>query len=99
MAHGAAEIDRHVRIYVLVFTSLLVLTGVTVGVYYLHLPVPLAIGLALIIATVKASLVAMFFMHLVSERLLVFAVLILTFAFFVGLLLIPTLTAMDQVAI
>jgi cytochrome c oxidase subunit 4 len=99
MSHDAAEIDRHVRIYIIVFTSLMVLTGVTVGVYYLHLPVQLAIVLALIIATVKASLVACFFMHLMSERTLIYAVLALTIVFFVGLLLIPVLASIDQVAI
>jgi cytochrome c oxidase subunit 4 len=93
MAHDAAEIDRHVRTYVMVFASLLVLTGVTVGVYYLHLPVLPAIGLALVIATIKATLVACFFMHLISEKHLIFAVLILTVMFFVVLLLLPTLSS------
>ena len=93
MAHDAAEIDRHVRTYVMVFASLLVLTGVTVGVYYLHLPVLPAIGLALVIATIKATLVACFFMHLISEKHLIFAVLLLTVAFFVVLLLLPTLSS------
>jgi cytochrome c oxidase subunit IV len=93
MAHDAADIDRHVRTYVMVFASLLVLTGVTVGVYYLHLPVLPAIGLALVIATIKATLVACFFMHLISEKHLIFAVLILTVMFFVVLLLLPTLSS------
>jgi len=93
MTHDAAEIDRHVRTYVMVFASLLVLTGVTVGVYYLHLPVWPAIGLALLIATVKASLVGCFFMHLISEKTLIFAVLVLTVVFFVVLLALPTLTS------
>ena len=93
MAHDAADIDRHVRTYVMVFASLLVLTGVTVGVYYLHLPVLPAIGLALVIATIKATLVACFFMHLISEKHLIFAVLLLTVMFFVVLLLLPTLSS------
>lgn len=93
MAHDAAEIDRHVRTYVMVFASLLVLTGLTVGVYYLHLPVLPAIGLALVIATVKAALVACFFMHLISEKQLIFAVLLLTVMFFAVLLALPTLSS------
>jgi len=93
MAHDAADIDRHVRTYVMVFASLLVLTGLTVGVYYLHLPVLPAIGLALVIAAIKATLVACFFMHLISEKHLIFAVLILTVMFFVVLLLLPTLSS------
>ena len=93
MAHDAADIDRHVRTYVMVFASLLVLTGLTVGVYYLHLPVLPAIGLALVIAAIKATLVACFFMHLISEKHLIFAVLLLTVMFFVVLLLLPTLSS------
>jgi cytochrome c oxidase subunit 4 len=100
MSHDAAEIDRHVRTYVIVFISLMVLTAATVGVYYLHLPVGPAIGLALVIATIKATLVACFFMHLISERSLIFAVLALTVVFFFVLLLVPVLTStLDQVRI
>jgi cytochrome c oxidase subunit 4 len=93
MSHDAAEIDKHVRAYVLVFASLMVLTGVTVGIYYLHLPVGPAIALALVVATIKASLVACFFMHLISERKLIFWVLALTVVFFVFLVLLPVLTS------
>jgi caa(3)-type oxidase subunit IV len=93
MTHDAAEIERHVRAYVIVFAALIVLTGATVGVYYLHLPVWPAIGVALVIATVKATLVGCFFMHLISEKSLIFAVLVLTVVFFAALLLLPTLTS------
>jgi cytochrome c oxidase subunit 4 len=97
MSH-AADIDKHVRAYILVFVALMVLTVVTVGVYYLHLSTPAAIALALFIATIKGSLVACFFMHLISEKKLIFAVLILTVAFFVALLLLPVMTSIsDQV--
>ena len=97
--HDAAEIDRHVRTYIIVFASLLVLTGLTVAVYYLDLPVLTAIALALVIAAIKASLVACFFMHLISEKSLILAVLLLTSIFFLGLLLLPLFTSMDQVAV
>ena len=77
----------------IVFGSLMVLTVVTVGVYYLDLSVGVAIALALTIATIKASLVACYFMHLISERKLIYWVLILTVAFFIPLLLLPVLTS------
>jgi cytochrome c oxidase subunit 4 len=51
-----------------VFGALLVLTLVTVGVSYLDLPEVETVLVALAIATTKASLVAMFFMHLKGER-------------------------------
>lgn len=92
MAEHAADIDKHVRVYVLVFVSLMVLTLVTVAVSYLHLPIAAAIGVALLIATVKGSLVACYFMHLISERKLIVAVLALTVFFFVTLLLVPFFT-------
>ena len=88
----AADIDKHVRTYMIVFGSLLVLTVVTVAVAYVDLPTVPAIVLALIIASIKGSLVACYFMHLISERKLIYSVLILTLAFFVGLMLLPVLT-------
>lgn len=91
-AANPEEIRRHVRSYVVVFVALLCLTLVTVGVSYLHLARPAAITLALIIAAVKASLVAAFFMHLISERKVIYAVLVLTAIFFLLVLFLPSLT-------
>lgn len=88
----AADIDRHVRIYITVFVALMVLTIVTVAISYLDLPVPLAVAVALLVAIVKGSLVACYFMHLISERKLIYAVLVLTAVFFVALLALPTVT-------
>lgn len=87
--HSAEEIKKETRVYILVFVALAALTMVTVAVSYLHLSPLAAIGLALVIATIKGSLVAGFFMHLISERKLIYAVLILTFVFFLALMLLP----------
>jgi len=97
--HDAAEIDRHVRTYLLVFGALMVLTLLTVGAWrFLDLPLGPTIAVALIIASIKASLVACFFMHLISEKKLIYAVLLLTVAFFFVLLLVPMWTSFtDQV--
>lgn len=94
-AHDPAEIDRHVRVYITVFVALMVLTLVTVAISYLHLSVPVAVTVALIVATVKGSLVACYFMHLISEKKLILAVLVLTAFFFVALLALPILTVSD----
>jgi cytochrome c oxidase subunit 4 len=96
-AHDHAEIDRHVRAALFVFGALLILTGFTVGAYYLRLPTHLAIALALVIATAKGSLVAAWFMHLISEKKLIYWALILTAILFVPLLLFPTFVALDAV--
>ena len=70
----------------MVFGTLLVLTLITVGVSYLDLPEVETVIVALSIATVKASLVAIFFMHLKGERPMVMWPLALTAFLFVGLL-------------
>src|SRR6476620_9470928 len=88
----AVDIDHHVRIYITVFAALMVLTIITVAVSRFHLPVPIAVTVALIVAIIKGSLVACYFMHLISEKKLIYAVLGLTAAFFVALLALPVLT-------
>ena len=67
------------------FGALLVLTLVTVGVSYLSLPFTPTVLVALAIASVKAALVAMFFMHLKGERPMVYWPLGLTAVLVVGL--------------
>jgi cytochrome c oxidase subunit 4 len=91
-AHDEAQIDRYVKAALMVFAALLVLTGVTVGAYFLHLPTHLAITLALAIATVKGTLVAAWFMHLISEKTVIYWMLGLAAVLFVPLLLFPTIT-------
>ncbi len=93
--HDAADIDKHVRIYITVFVALMVLTIVTVAISRFHLPVPIAVSVALLVAIIKGSLVACYFMHLISEKKLIYAVLVLTGAFFVALMVLPVLTVHD----
>ena len=88
----AVDIDKHVRVYITVFVALMVLTIVTVAVSRVHLPVPIAVTVALIVATIKGSLVACYFMHLISEKKVIYAVLVLTAVFFVALLALPAVT-------
>jgi cytochrome c oxidase subunit 4 len=88
----AADIDRHVRVYITVFVALMALTIITVAISYLHLPVPIAVAVALLVATVKGSLVACYFMHLISEKKVIYAVLVLTAVFFIALLALPAVT-------
>lgn len=95
MTEHAADIDKHVRVYLTVFVALMALTLVTVAISYVHLPVPLAITAALLVATVKGTLVACYFMHLISEKKLIYAVLALTAIFFIVLLALPVVTVHD----
>jgi cytochrome c oxidase subunit IV len=89
------DIDKHVRIYITVFVALMVLTIITVAIARFHLPVPIAVTVALLVATVKGSLVACYFMHLISEKKLIYAVLAVTGAFFIALIALPLFTHSD----
>ena len=83
---------QHLRVYLTVFVALAVLTVVTVGISYLDLATGYAITIAMIVATVKASLVAGYFMHLVSEQRVIHWVLILSAAFLVFWFVLPLVT-------
>ena len=95
--HDPAELKKHVRTYIMVFVGLMFLTLVTVAVSYLDLSTGPAIALALLIASVKGTLVASYFMHLISERKLILIVMALTVFFFIGVLLGPVLTEVDEI--
>jgi cytochrome c oxidase subunit IV len=68
------------------------LTIITVAVSYLDLSTPVAIAVALFIATIKGSLVACYFMHLISEKKLIYVVLGITIFKFIVLMILPVLT-------
>lgn len=98
MAETAEEIRKHVRVYVTVFAALAVLTVVTVGVSYMHIQsVAVTVLIALFIAAIKGALVAGYFMHLVSERQIIYWVLALTVVFFIALMLLPVATDLTNV--
>jgi cytochrome c oxidase subunit IV len=77
------------RSYIIVWGVLLILTGVTLGVSYLHLGL-LNVTAALLIASLKAALVALYFMHLRIEKRLVWAFATVPL-FFLALIILGTL--------
>ena len=93
MTHDVAV---QVRGYLAVFGTLFVLTIVTVAVSYLHLPHVPAVAVALTIAAFKATLVALFFMHLKSERKAIYLSLALTAVLFVTLFSFTLWTEADH---
>ncbi len=99
MGGNHADIDRHVRVYMAVFATLLLFTGLTVVAWKWG---PEAVGptvaIALAIALIKASLVALFFMHLSAEKKLIYWVLALAAVFFFALLLTPMLGFLDVIS-
>ena len=94
-SHGTVE-EVHIRPYLIVFFALLAGTGLTVWASYINFGTrTVNIVVALVIATVKASLVAGYFMHLVSERKLIYGVLVSTAFFFVGLMFLTIWASHD----
>lgn len=96
MAHGHADIQKHVRAYIGVFVGLALLTVLTVAASYIQVSTGLHITIALIIATVKASMVAAIFMHLKWERgISIWWTLGICALFFAVLMLLPSLTTFE----
>ena len=95
MHSNADEVQQHIRTYLMVGGALLVATAITVAVSYVQLGTTGNIALALVIATIKASMVAAIFMHLNHEKSWIYGSLILTAVFFAVLMLVPVLTTTD----
>ena len=86
-SHDAHDVKKAVRRYLFVFYALIVGTILTVWVNTFHFErMALTIAIALFIATIKAFLVAGYFMHLVSERKMIYGILAATAFFFAGLM-------------
>ena len=95
MASSAEEIKAHLKIYYMVFGALAVLTVVTVAVARLEVSIGMAVAIAMFIACIKGSLVSCYCMHLISERGMIFWVLIICVLFFFVLLLLPVITQFE----
>ena len=97
-AHPEDHLHDHnphaAKIYITVLLALLVLTLITVGASYIDLG-PANIVVALLIATTKASLVGLFFMHLLHDRPINAMILVAGFMF-LGLLLAFCLLDIDN---
>ena len=90
-------VKKGIRTYGIVGGLLLVFTGITVAANQVHLAVPAAITVALIIAMMKGSMVAAIFMHLNHEKKWIYGALLLTIVFFVVLLFLPLATTSDTI--
>src|SRR5204863_9578785 len=85
--HEAHDVKKDVKKYLIICVALMVGTVVTVLANYIKFDTMTAtIAVALFIATIKAFLVAGYFMHLMSERKMIYAILAATAFFFVGLM-------------
>lgn len=84
-ADATQEVGHHVALWKLVLTLavLLALTWVTYAVTYVNFGDTINLWIALLIATVKASLVALYFMHLRYDRPIA-ALILIAALFFVA---------------
>jgi caa(3)-type oxidase subunit IV len=82
MADSPEEIQKSIKKYLVIGATLIVFTFITVWLSYVELPThSLNIIVGMIVAAGKASLVALFFMHLKHESSIIYKVL-----FFTGIL-------------
>ena len=82
MAENLEEIQKSVKKYIIIGVALLCLTGMTVWLSTVELPTHgLNIIVGMILATFKASLVALIFMHLNHEKSVIYKVLAFTAVF------------------
>lgn len=88
MSVGTHDVRSEIKKYMAVFAGLLILTVLTVTVSNLKIGISLAIVIALTIAAIKGAMVACNFMHLTSEKKLVYFVLIMTATFFLAMILL-----------
>jgi caa(3)-type oxidase subunit IV len=97
VSHSAADVQKSIKKYLMVGAVLFAGTVITVAANQVHLAVPLAITVALIIAMIKGSFVASVFMHLSAERKWIYAALLLTAVGFLVLMTIPMFTVNDGI--
>ncbi|MGF1655852.1 MAG: cytochrome C oxidase subunit IV family protein [Verrucomicrobiales bacterium] len=97
MADDVESLKKHIRTYLLVFAALGVLTVLTVWASYLPVSTAWHVVIALFIASIKAGLVAAFFMHLTSEKKLIYQIMIFTVFFFLGLIFLTILAYKDHI--
>ena len=96
MADTPEEIKKHLKLYWKVGYALLFCTVLTVAVTYLPV-IGDSIFLGLGIATFKAGLVAVIFMHLKEEKSLILKILIYTVFFAIGMIFLTLLALYDPI--
>ena len=97
MHSDPAAIKKSVRTYFMIGGALFVGTVITVAVNQVHLAIPFAVTVALIIAITKGSMVTAVFMHLSHEKKWIYGALLLTVIGFLILMTVPMFTVMDTI--
>jgi caa(3)-type oxidase subunit IV len=96
--HGAHNVAKHVRKYLLIGLILVTFTAITVWLSYVDFGTQkMNITVAMLVATFKAGLVAAIFMHLSNEKQLIYRILIFTGFFVLGLFFLTYLAWYDPI--
>jgi caa(3)-type oxidase subunit IV len=99
MADSPEEIRKHIKLYLMVGGALLIATALTVAVAFMQVGEPgldtpdIIIGL--LIATVKAVMVGLIFMHLNHERGLIYKILLFTGVFALAMVVLILMAHFD----
>ncbi len=95
-AHDDHDVSKHIKGYLMIGGFLLIGTALTVWAATMHFGSDaLNIGIGLLIATAKASLVALYFMHLISEKTAIYMFMSVTVFFFTGLVVLTLWASHD----
>jgi cytochrome c oxidase subunit 4 len=96
--HEAAHFHRHAMLYLAVGAILLAGTALTVAASFVDFgTISANVKVALVIAAVKASLVALVFMHLREEKVSIYQIVTVTGVFAAGLILLSLLAFYDHI--
>lgn len=97
--HEAEHVAKHVALYVKVGVTLLVCTALTVFLSYVDFGSQKAnVAVAMLVATFKAGLVALIFMHLNAEKKLIYRIMAFTVIFVFALFWLTYLHWYDPIA-
>lgn len=96
MADNIEAIQKSIKKYIAIGVLLIFFSGLTVALSYWELPThSLNILVGMILATIKATLVALIFMHLNHERPLIYKILAFTTVFVIVLFVLFVLSHGD----
>ncbi len=96
--HVAHNVAKHIRGYMMVGATLITFTAITVFLSYVNFGTMKAnVAVAMLVATFKAGLVAAIFMHLKSEKRMIYRILMFTAFFVLGLFFLTYLAWYDPI--
>ena len=76
MSNAPQDLQAEVKKYIVIFGGLIFLLVCALAIKSMHLHLALSVFFILVIAAVQATLSACYFMHLMTERRLIFMVVI-----------------------